>query len=288
MLPLLLALSALAADPYVQVLGIAQDGGHPHPGCDRSCCAGLAEGAGHHVASLGIVEGDRHWLLDATPDFPRQEAGLPGTLAGILLTHAHIGHYTGLMYLGREAMGAKGVAVWAMPRMRSFLEGNGPWDQLVRLGNIALADLKDGESVALSPTLHVRAFAVPHRDEYSETVGFVVEGPTRRVAWLPDIDKWERWAQPVETLLAEVDRAWLDGTFFDASELPGREMSEIPHPFIVESIERFSPLDPSLRDRVHFVHLNHSNPAMDPESAAAERIRAAGLHLAAEGDRFTL
>eukprot|EP00957_Ditylum_brightwellii_P156501 11911053-Ditylum_brightwellii.AAC.1 len=62
---------------------------------------------------------------------------------GIFLTHAHIGHYTGLMYLGREALGAVDVPVYAMPRMRSFLKNNGPWSQLVSLGNINIQNLEE-------------------------------------------------------------------------------------------------------------------------------------------------
>jgi len=248
------------------------------------------ETGGHRVSAVGLVDpdADAHWLLDAGPDFPAQEHLLPGRLAGVLPTHAHIGHYTGLVHLGREVMGASEVPVWVMPRMRAFLENNGPWDQLVRLGNVALKTLTDGVEVVLSPQLKVTPVAVPHRDEYSETVGFVVQGPRRRVLYLPDIDKWDRWDRPIESLVRSVDRAWLDGTFYDGDELPGRDMSEIPHPFIVETMGRLSPMAPVDRAKVHFLHLNHTNPALDPTSEATRRIEAAGHHVARQGDRFEL
>lgn len=285
------ALSAAAAPPaagaaagtYVQVLGVAQDAGHPQAGCERACCVGAWQGQGHLVASLAIVDGGRHWIIDATPDMRVQAHGLPGTLAGIFLTHAHMGHYTGLMHLGREAQGTVDVPVHAMPRMRGFLESNGPWDQLVTAGNIALSTLVEGQPLALSPTLSITAFSVPHRDEYSETVGYIVRGAERSVAWLPDIDKWERWARPVEDLLAQVDVAYLDATFFDGDELPGRDMALIPHPFVVESMARFAALPPETRAKVRFVHLNHSNPLLDPTSQASRTVRDAGLAVAQEG-----
>jgi pyrroloquinoline quinone biosynthesis protein B len=290
MLTALLWSTLAQSAPYAVVLGIAQDAGHPQAGCDRTCCATAWVEGGHRVSTIGLVDpaADAHWLLDASPDFPAQEQALPGRLAGVLPTHAHIGHYTGLMHLGREVMGADGVPVWVMPRMKAFLESNGPWNQLVRLGNVALKTLSDGVEVVLSPQLKVTPIAVPHRDEYSETVGFVVQGPSRRVLYLPDIDKWSRWDRPIESLVRSVDRAWLDGTFFDNGELPGRDMSQIPHPFIAETMDRLSPLSPRDRAKVHFIHFNHTNPVLDASSAATAQVERAGHHIARQGDRIDL
>jgi len=283
--------------PFLVVLGLAQDGGHPHPGCARACCAEAwtHPELRHRVSSLGLVDpdGGRFWLLDATPDLPDQlhelSTLLPGgKLAGVLLTHAHIGHYTGLMYLGREAMGTHGIPVYAMPRMRSFLAENGPWGQLVSLGNVAVTALTDGVETELAPGLSVTPMAVPHRDEYSETVGLVVRGPSHKALYLPDIDKWERWSTPVESVLAGVDRAWLDGTFYAEGEIPGRAMAEVPHPFISESMARFSALSADQRAKVHFIHLNHTNPALSPDSEASRAIVAAGMSVAREGETFGL
>ena len=65
-------------------------------------------------------------MIDTTPDFREQLALLhrsaPGCrLAGILLTHAHMGHYTGLIQLGREAWNTQRMPVYAPPRMAAFL-----------------------------------------------------------------------------------------------------------------------------------------------------------------------
>ena len=241
------------------------------------------------MSSLALLDpaSDSFWLFDASPDIAEQLRRLrrvaPSThLAGVFVTHAHIGHYTGLAQFGREAMAAKRVPVHAMPRMRAFLETNGPWDQLVRQENIVMVPLEAERSVRLTDDLRVSAFPVPHRDEYSETVGFSIEGPTRRVTFIPDIDKWEHWHRPVEEVIARSDRIYLDGTFFSAAELEGRDASEIPHPFIEESLRRFARLPESERAKVRFIHLNHTNAALDEGSAEREAIHQAGCAVACE------
>lgn len=282
------------------VLGIAQDGGYPQAGCRKSCCevAWRDTSRRRFVASIAIIDhttGQR-WLFDCTPDFRDQLELLnriapteaPLGLDGILLTHAHIGHYTGLMHLGHEAMGARDVPVFAMPRMRDFLTNNGPWSQLVTKNNIAIRPLEAGQAVKLNERIEVTPLLVPHRDEYSETVAFHIVTPDQSVLYLPDIDKWSRWDNSIEDWIARVDLAFIDGTFFENGEIPGRDMADIPHPFVAESIQRFSVLDESTRKRVRFIHLNHTNPAIRPDDPARRAIQQAGMAVAEQGDIFDL
>ena len=297
--------SAIVADelesdePFVAVLGVAQDAGFPQAGCRKKCCqaAWNDKTLRRNIACLAIVDPQhgQRWLIDCTPDFREQLHALdqlsptrrtPG-LDGILLTHAHIGHYTGLIHLGREAIGANRAAVYAMPRMRRFLESNGPWEQLIQLRQIAIHRLAAGHQLKLNNRIDITPFLVPHRDEYSETVGYRIQGPSRTVIYLPDIDKWERWKIKIEDILADVDIAYLDGTFFANGELPGRDMSEIPHPFVMESIERFKSLPAKDRDKVRFIHFNHTNPILDASSPATAAVKAAGHHVAEQGERFS-
>lgn len=278
-----------STNPYTLVLGIAQDGGYPQAGCNRFDCAEAWHSLDkrHRVASLAIIDpqSNQRWILDATPDFPSQlrtldEIAQRGTalLDGVLLTHAHIGHYLGLVHLGREVLGAKSIRVYAMPRMREFLERNGPWEQLVKLQNITLVTLTDGQEIALNERIRVTPLRVPHRDEYSETVGFLVRGPSRTILWLPDIDKWEKWETKLEDVLARVDVAYLDGTFYEASELPGRDLSEIPHPLISETESRLA--NSPLRARVRYIHLNQSNRLL--------RETQPGIRVSRDGEREEL
>ena len=289
------AAAAMPEGPYLVVLGNAQDGGYPQAGTKPG--PAWEPERRRYAVSLGIVDpetGER-WLVEATPDFREQlhllDAAapvdqIPG-LAGILLTHAHVGHYAGLIHLGREVMGTRGVPVFAMPRMREFLATNGPWEQLVRLGNMELRPLEDGVPLHLNHHITVTPFRVPHRDEYSETVGFRIQGPTRTVLFLPDIDKWERWEEEgtrIQDVVAGVDVAYLDGTFFADGEIPGRSMSEIPHPFIVETMERFRDSPASERSKIRFIHLNRTNPALFAGTEERRAIREAGFRVAEMGE----
>ena len=286
--------------PYLLVLGIAQDGGFPQAACRKPCCqrARVDSANRRHVACLAIVDPKtrQRWLIECTPDFPDQFHRLNAIASprnkvgidGILLTHAHIGHYAGLIHLGREVMGADRVPVFAMPLMRRFLRDHGPWSQLVSANNIEIREIADGRAWNLNDQISVTPLLVPHRDEYSETVGFVIRGPHRSALFLPDIDKWDRWDKEITEVLGRVDVAYLDGTFFADGELRGRDMSAIPHPFITESIEEFANLPKEERSKVRFLHLNHTNPVLDSGSAEARHVRDAGHHVAAEGERFRL
>jgi pyrroloquinoline quinone biosynthesis protein B len=292
--------------PYVIVLGTAQDGGLPQLGCEKACCsaARLDPSKRRLRACLLLVDPStgHRWLFEATPDLPEQlelakghgaarsrsSSGRAAPFDGIFLTHAHLGHYTGLAHLGREAYGAHAQPVYASERMCAFLSSHGPWSQLVELGQIECRVVSPGAPLKLREGLSVEAISVPHREEFSDTYAWIIRGPSRSLLFLPDIDKWERFEQDITELVKEMDYSLLDATFFGPDELPGRDMAEIPHPFIVESIARFSELSEEDRAGVHFLHLNHSNPAADPESSAAATVREAGHHVCAEGQRFDL
>jgi pyrroloquinoline quinone biosynthesis protein B len=283
------------AQPFVVVLGIAQDGGVPQAGSpDR--------GFERQVVSLAIVdpESGQRWLLEATPDFREQLRVLDGlapatrpapALDGIFLTHAHMGHYTGLMFLGHESMGADGVPVYLPPAFAAYLETSGPWSQLVEYQNIVLMELVLGASIELNDRISITAFVVPHRQEYSEVVGYRIDGPRRRVLFIPDIDSWEQGEEmgtSLEEAVAEVDVAYLDGSFFDDGEIPGRDMSGFPHPRMRQTMDRLQDTPADIRARVHFIHLNHTNPALDPGSAERKEIEQRGYHVAEEGERVDL
>lgn len=238
-------------------------------------------------------------MFEATPDFRLQlqrldraapASSTPG-LDGIFLTHAHIGHYSGLMFLGHESMGASDVPVFAMPRMAEFPGANGPWSQLVDRGNIDLRELTAGSALRLNARLSVTPLLVPHRQEFSEVVGYRIDGPTRSVAFIPDIDSWEEWDElgtRIEDLLGAVDVAHLDATFYADGEISGRDMSGFPHPFIRHSRDRFRDLPDEVRARIRFIHPNHTNPALDDDGEARKTIERNGYRVAEELERVRL
>ncbi len=284
------------------VLGAGQDAGAPQIGRFSD------NGPYLYPSSLGLIdrENGQRFLFDATPAITRQLADLeqatridrskppePGLrLDGIFLTHAHMGHYLGLAYLGREAAGAKDVPVFAMPRMAQFLRSNGPWSQLVELGNIAITEMAEGQFTVLSDEFGVLPLTVPHRDEYSETVGFLIMTPDKRAIYMPDLDSWDEYAEAsgssLEELVAGADSLFIDATFWDDNELAGRDMSEIPHPRVKATMDRLQVLPEAERAKVHFIHYNHTNPIRDPHSEQSREVEARGFNVARRGDRVCL
>ena len=281
------------------ILGTVQDGGSPHIGCKKDCCSTLFDypNPDRKVVSLGVIDhtNKKTFLFDATPDLPSQfkllkEWGQKDEEApdGIFLTHAHIGHYTGLMFLGREAMGSSSVPVYAMPKMQSFLKNNGPWSQLVALKNIELKEVKNEEAVAVTNKLKVIPVTVPHRDEFSETVGYTIIGPQKSALFIPDIDKWSKWEKSIIDEIKKVDYAFLDASFFDGNEINNRDISEIPHPFVIESMALFKLLPASEKNKVHFIHFNHTNPLLNTSSDEAKLVLKNGFNISKFNDVFGL
>ena len=271
------------------VLGTLQDGGSPHMGCMKSCCA--SEKPNDYVVSLGVIDESKHLIFDASPDIVSQTNYLqlisPAKELEIFLTHAHMGHYVGLIHLGRESANTKNTPVYAMPRMAQFLQNNGPWSQLIDLENISIKPLQNKTPVSVSPRLSITPLIVPHRDEFSETVGYLIAGQSKRALYIPDIDKWDLWETDINTLLTQVDYAFLDATFFEDGEI-SRPMSDVPHPFVEESIMRFKTLAVEEKSKIYFIHLNHTNPARDANFEDRRAIEEKGYHFATFGMRFSL
>jgi pyrroloquinoline quinone biosynthesis protein B len=289
--PIKIGIEDVKGDCSILILGIAQDAGYPQINCQKDCCKTLLakQEKGNYVSSLAIIDrqSNEYWIIDASPDFKyqlehvRHELGSNFKMPdGILLTHAHIGHYTGLMDLGKEAINAKSIPIYAMPRMKKFLESNGPWSQLVSLENIELKALKNDQSVSLNDRISITPLLVPHRDEYSETVGFIINGPEKKILFIPDIDKWEMWEKDINQMIMMVDEAFIDATFYNGVELGNRDMSEIPHPFVVETMERFKNESLSVKSKINFIHLNHTNPLLDRNSEASQSILSKGYKIA--------
>ncbi len=280
---------------HLVVLGIAQDAGYPQINCQKSCCQNLWTDKSKRkmVSSIALRDPQnmKAWLFDATPDFKDQlqllkEGGY--TLEGIFLTHAHIGHYTGLMQLGREALGAENIPVYVLPRMKEYLETNGPWSQLVSLNNIELRLINESIPVSLSAGISVETERVPHRDEFSETAAYTIRTNTGSALFIPDIDKWNKWEKDINTKIQNVDLAFIDGTFYQNGEIWGRDMSLIPHPFITESMIQFSTLSTENKNKIHFIHLNHTNPLLNASSEERKEFDKTEYKLAQEKEIYKI
>ena len=289
---------ATMPEQYITVLGIAQDAGYPHINCDNDCCKSFYDGEESKklVSCLGLVdlEDNKKYIFDATPDFTEQTQELKtnhldngNIIDGVFLTHAHIGHYTGLMYLGFEALGGDNILVYTMPRMKQYLQENGPWSQLVNYNNIALSSLQNDSTVTLNTMLRVTPLLVPHRDEFSETVGYKIEGQNKSALFIPDIDKWHRWERSIIEEVKKVDYAFLDASFFKDGELK-RDMSKIPHPFTTETTTLFENETIETKNKIYFIHFNHSNPTIKDSHPLKDSIQSLGFNFAKEGAIYGL
>lgn len=280
----------------ISILGTVQDGGIPHLGCEKSCCKDSFESgfSKKRVVSLGISDfkENKNYLIEASPDISFQLNDFlkngKKNLHGIFITHAHIGHYSGLINFGKEVLNSSKMPLYLMPKMTEFISSNGPWSQLVEQKNVELKKIFNEKEERLTKNLSIIPLKVPHRDEYSETVGFKIIGPNKSALFIPDIDKWEKWDKSIKKLVGQVDYAFLDGTFYDAQEINNRDISEIPHPFIIESLKLFEDLNKLNRNKIYFIHLNHTNPANNKKSKAYKLIISKGLNVAQEGSNFEL
>ena len=287
------------SEVFLVVLGIAQDAGYPQVNCTKSCCSKVWNGEVRRekVVSLGLVDRPHNkvYLFEATPDFKDQLHHLLeylpepdiNSVGGIFLTHAHMGHYTGLMELGHEAMGASNVPVYAMPKMQSYLEQNGPWSQLVSFNNIEINPLLQDSSISLNETIQITPFLVPHRDEFSETVGYKITANDMNALFIPDINKWDKWERSIVDEVEKVNYAFLDATFYSSDELPGRDMSEIPHPFVPETTALFDDSADSIKNKIVLIHFNHTNPLIH-NGDAYKNVLNAGYKVSREGSKYPL
>lgn len=290
-------------DVVVKVLGTAQDGGLPHIGCTCPNCqkAWKEPSFSRLITSLAVfdLKANKIFLIDATPDIRPQTRMITNvrgpntspqrfTPDGILLTHAHIGHYTGLMFYGYEAQSTDELPVYCSERMAEFLSTNGPWSQLVSQKNIVLRVVEPEKAFHLTPRVSVTALLVPHRDEFSDTFGFKINGNQGAVLYIPDISSWEAWDRSVVEEIKKVSAALLDGTFYSEDELPSRDISSIGHPLISHSIQVLNDIAKGGKTRIFFTHLNHSNLALDSEGEARKNIEEQGFNLAWDGMEFTI
>jgi len=292
-----------AENVLVKVIGTAQDGGIPHIGCFCSNCQRALKKPqlSRFISSLALFDltENKTILVDATPDIRAQTMMIRERMNpkkttnrywpdGILLTHAHIGHYTGLMFYGYEALSTDRLPVYCSKRMNDFLTQNGPWSQLVDQKNILAKTISPGQRFSVTSQISILALQVPHRDEYSDTLGFQIKGPNRSLLYIPDIHNWKIWDRSVVEEVQKVDIALLDGTFFSPKELPSRDLSSIGHPFILDSMKILSDIAQDGKTQIFFTHLNHSNLALDPDGDARKIIKKNAFALAEDGIEFPL
>lgn len=286
----------------IKVLGTAQDAGHPQLNCSCEHCRQARKDKSLALLQSSIAAADlkekKTFILDATPAFSEQldllnefaaAEGLGAEhLSGILLTHAHLGHYTGLMYLGKEALNSSDFPVYLSQKMLDFLESNAPWSDIVK-NNLKPIVFKFEEVYQLTENISFKAVEVEHRNEHADTAGFIVKAKDQSFFYLPDFDSWSSLTERFRKILKEVDYVFIDGTFFDKKELGelrGRELSEVPHPPIIESMELFSDLAAADKGKIYFTHFNHTNRIFDRDGKKKSLVEQKGFNILESGKEF--
>ena len=290
-----------AGDVELVVVGIAQDGGVPQAGCSCERCVSALNEPANILYPVSCVirglDGSVH-LVEATRGLSSQ-LGIASTSLGmgdslipdsVTLTHAHLGHIDGIGQFGKEAMGQRGVPLFASSSVIRVLDER-------RLSSPFRAN-ETLSGASFSPTegcgFELEFVRVPHRDEYSDTHAIKVIGPNHSLLFLPDHDNW---GQTLEMAGAGSIREWLssmgvgfamiDGTFWSDGELGGRDMAQVPHPTISESLELLG----EKRDgdpEIIFIHLNHTNPALDGSSNQAKYLSSLGWSIGKQGSTILL
>ena len=278
----------------VTVLGIAQDGGHPQPGCLRACCANITEP--HYPVSLGIRSSEgTNLLIEAT-----RHLGDQFTLWGqtkvdhLLLTHAHFGHVDGLGLFGRETLAAQGIELHVSDDMYHLVDQTPQWNLMVQQGVFDIRTFTAGDVVFNQGNLSVEAVRIPHRDELSDMHAFIIRGPNKSLLFLPDHDTWDETltvhnSTSIREWLSKmnVDIALIDGTFWSEDELGGRNQAHVPHPPVLQTLKMLGEKidgDPEIL----FTHLNHTNPLYNQQSREWSEVEKLGWSVAYQGQRFTL
>ena len=287
-------------DEFIISLGTAQDGGYPHIGCIEYCCKKVEDNPDlkRLIASISIIDSskEKFWIIDISPDINNQLRLLSkyikkfdsSSFSGIFLTHAHIGHYAGLLNLGLEALNLSNVPVYVFPRMKSFLNNNLMFKQLIDNKNIILKDMNDDKAIQLTENIHITAFFVPHRNELSETVGYRINTKKKSIIYIPDIDSWEDWDTNLNELIKNNDILILDGTFYTKSEIKNRDIEEIPHPSIEDRMAIMDLNSTKEKNKIYFTHLNHTNKVLDEKSKEYNKVITSGYNILTDKKIFTL
>ncbi|HUU77937.1 MAG TPA: MBL fold metallo-hydrolase [candidate division Zixibacteria bacterium] len=271
----------------VLILGTGQDAGVPQIGCLCSNCQQSRINPsyirlGPSIALLDKTE-SYCYIIDASPDIKQQieiirkeitstkrNGALP--ISGIFLTHAHYGHCSGLWELGKECISERDLPVYCTVKMKSFLENNHPFNHLILDNNIIPKSQKIGEEKSIRD-FKISSFEVPHRNEYTDTVGYIINRK-KSLVYLPDLDFW---TDEIIEIISEADIALIDGCFYSKNELPRRSL--VPHPPIIESLELLRDTD----TEIYFTHLNHTNKVLFEKSKERKETEKKGFKIAYDG-----
>ena len=295
----------MASGVSVTILGTAQDGGIPQAGCSCERCNEAHKDLKlrKYPVSLGIIgtDGSKH-IIEVTKNLSEQlmiwstngnELFIPETVS---ITHLHLGHVEGIGQFGKPVMASKEVDVFLSHKNKNIFDERSDIKLMIEENNIRthaknfnqLFEPMQGCGFSL------QFISIPHRSELGDTAAIIIKGNKRNILFMPDQDSWKETLEyySKENIreflkMFDINEALIDGTFWSMEELPGRNISEIPHPTIQDSLKLLGKRmenDP----RISFLHLNHSNPVNDIGSKQRKIVEENGWRVSEIGDVLKL
>lgn len=218
-----------------------------------------------------------NYLFDVSPDI-RHHIG-DEFIDGIFLSHAHLGHVTGLLYFGKEAANTEEVPVHCSGTVAEFLAETSPYRLLIDRNNIDVREFSAGKAqnvmgITVTPVNVENKGYVP-----TDTYGFVIRTQDTTLFYVSDMDEW---TEDAVARVRDADIAIIDGCFWSREEIERYE--NVPHPPIRESMERLEDIDTD----IYFTHMNHTNPVLDPESDERQQVEENGFTVAEDGMEIEL
>ncbi|MGH7628661.1 MAG: pyrroloquinoline quinone biosynthesis protein PqqB [Gemmatimonadales bacterium] len=299
----------------VVLLGTAAGGGFPQWNCwCPRCRIARAEpdrARPRTQSSVAVsADGERWFLLNASPDVPRQVASLiekaPAgqrhvPVEGIVITDAELDHTLGLVLL-REG---RRLQLWGTCATLATLENDSRLLPVARaFADVTTTELPLGAAVPLryrdgaDSGLSAEAFVVPagpprfaSADEPGHTVGLIVRDERGgALAYAPACGGLD---DALLVRLARADLLLFDGTFWTDDELvalgigerTARQMDHLPLSGPGGSLERIASLP--AKQRV-YVHINNTNPILIEDSPERATVEQAGIVVGIDGMRFEI
>ncbi|MHA2105763.1 MAG: MBL fold metallo-hydrolase [Candidatus Hodarchaeales archaeon] len=278
------------------VLGTIQDGGLPQIGCFCLNCkiAIKSKMKNRFRSSIAIKTKTSVYLVDATPDIEYQYPLLMSLtnmdeipnrnlkLSGIILTHLHTGHYTGLVHLGKESASTRNLPVYMTSENELFIRKNKPYSYLIEREEIKPIQIHFDQKFIEEDNLVITPFEVPHRNEDGDTIGLNIRNSStgKNLIYISDIDYLPK---EIIKKFQTSNVIIFDGSFFSKNEISGQE--NVPHPPIKSTIEI---LGKNFHSDFYFTHINHTNPVLNSQSDETEFLTKSGYKLASEGLTISL
>lgn len=257
-------------------------------------------------SSIAVSPDGADWVvLNASPDIRAQLAATPALhprglretpVKAVVVTNADVDHIAGLLTLREKT----GLDLYATADIHATLDANSIFAVMDR-ALIARRKITLDTAFCPLPGLTITPFAVPGKvalflegdsvglEEIGEqTVGLMIEEGTRRIAYIPGCAALPDW---LLDRLSGIDLLLFDGTVWENDDMArtgtgaktGARMGHLPMQGAEGSIARLS----RLNTRKMFIHINNTNPVLQPDGPERAALAAAGWEIAQDGQEIT-